>query len=371
MWFNYWAITCLLSVVGYGLYAGWLRSRLDLLTAKWTLVGIVVLSLTLPFTFPHLPNYAEGLQPDKTFDYHTYNEWNVVDISDPALLSCYEKARTNREFCHCEIVQKSKVLVYTPNPYYNAVLQCKTVAGWIFIVGSVVALLHLLLNLAYLIYITQTAIKRKINQNGTSVYLLYTKTIMPIAAFSLWKHYIFWSNVLDSLPDEEQSAILNHELAHLRQRDTWQLILLQGVRAWWWTNPIFYFIKRELARLNEFVADEFAATLSPNRKTYARLLLRLKEQQTYTSRAPYTWSFAKSLLYQRITRIIAPTSSQLNYRWRFFYAICLIFALWCVGAWATPYLDAQSIAIEQYTILKKESEATGLRYFCINCIQKK
>ena len=82
---------------------------------------------------------------------------------------------------------------------------------------------------------------------GKDYKLVISETIpVPFSFFS----YIFWTNN-HTLSSPENQQILAHELIHVHQKHT--------LFALCWINPLFYFIKRELALIHEFIADENAA----------------------------------------------------------------------------------------------------------------
>ncbi len=71
-------------------------------------------------------------------------------------------------------------------------------------------------------------------------------------------------------PDgKEESAILTHELAHVRYRHSIDILFVRTLLCFYWFNPFMYFMLRELRMVHEFQADGKAAD-SPD---YAGLLL--------------------------------------------------------------------------------------------------
>jgi Zn-dependent protease with chaperone function len=372
--FDYWLLSAVF--LGLGMLGYWgfgIGKYAPVHTAKYCLLGILLVSFLLPCCLPHVPNLAEGLSPQKTFDYHTYNEWNVVDISDQSLLGCYEKAKTNADFCHCEIVQKSNLLVYAPNPYYNllANLFPWCVCGLFGIGGVLFA--YFGLKLFKLQQLIRQSRQRQVELFGTRVILLYPNTPFPVSAVRLGKKYIFWSESLDKLPELEQKAILAHEFAHLQACDTWALLGFDVVKIWAWLNPFWYWAREEYIRLSEFVADEFAARQSANPKTYAKMLLALKTQSAC---AEYGAGFAqarkqlKSVFYQRVHRLLVPPK-MVAFRWRVgFFAFAMPLLMWGLGTQLLAVLETQHIALTQYQILQTAYQESGLPYYCPDCFGK-
>lgn len=76
---------------------------------------------------------------------------------------------------------------------------------------------------------------------------------------------IFWSGKIllpDSLPTEgeEYEVILRHERAHAQLKHHYDLILLHLLRVFFWFNPLFYLMERELRLVHEYQADQKACS---------------------------------------------------------------------------------------------------------------
>jgi N-acetylmuramoyl-L-alanine amidase len=120
---------------------------------------------------------------------------------------------------------------------------------------------------------------------------------------------IFWNAELDMASAEGQQ-ILRHELVHVRQRHTLDLLLLRPVMILFWFNPVFYFVYRELRTIHEFEADALASA-DCDRFSYAELLV----WQTLSHRPGGLFhSFFSSSIKRRIT-MITQTSFVAPGRW--------------------------------------------------------
>ncbi len=79
---------------------------------------------------------------------------------------------------------------------------------------------------------------------------------------------------LDGLTRLQQSAVLVHELAHLRRRDHWVRWLESAVVALCWWHPITWVARRELREAEELCCDGWVvATLPAARRAYADALV--------------------------------------------------------------------------------------------------
>jgi N-acetylmuramoyl-L-alanine amidase len=127
--------------------------------------------------------------------------------------------------------------------------------------------------------------------------VLFLLTREPGTPFSFLKT-IFW-NVEIEMESVEGRQMLRHELVHVRQWHTLDLLLMRSMMILFWCNPIFYLIYRELRTLHEFEADRCALDRE-DRFAYAELLVR---QTLEVRQAGLFHSFFSSSIKRRITMI--------------------------------------------------------------------
>jgi hypothetical protein len=376
MIYIYFLLTVILSLLGAAFYALFLRRLLSYQERKWSIIAIVALSLLLPLFAPTLPQIEQAIEAKPRFDYEQYKGWNMVDISDPKLTLCYAQAATSRAVCQCEIVQKSALIQYQPNPYYDVALVCANIGFYIFWGLFAFFSLYTAFNWAILWRFAHRNRRKSqaIFIRNRHVFLLYPSEPMPISAFSLWQNYLIWSPQLDALAPQKQSAIQQHEYAHLEQKDTWIQLFWQFLRAFWWCNPAFYYLRREWQQLCEFVADQYALTAADSPKQYAQLLFELKTQ----SDAPcFAHALAsrknKSLFYRRVKAILQPhkIQSPTPALWLFrpFFWALLLSLFWQNSCFFAPKLQAQQLALQEYSQLQHLHEPTELHFFCPDCLK--
>ena len=114
--------------------------------------------------------------------------------------------------------------------------------------------------------------------------------------FSFFKS-IFWGNEMD-LNSPEGKQILRHELFHVKNRHSMDILLMEIFSILYWFNPFIHFIRRELQAIHEYAAD-YDAARETDGYHYARLLL-IKISGTPLS---LTNPFFKSQIKRRITMI--------------------------------------------------------------------
>ncbi|MGN6297896.1 MAG: M56 family metallopeptidase, partial [Ginsengibacter sp.] len=74
--------------------------------------------------------------------------------------------------------------------------------------------------------------------------------------FSFFKS-IFWNNAID-LHSRSGQQIFNHEIAHIKERHSYDKIFMNLVLIFFWINPIFWLMRKELYMIHEFIADKEA-----------------------------------------------------------------------------------------------------------------
>ena len=87
--------------------------------------------------------------------------------------------------------------------------------------------------------------------------------------------YSFLHYIIINVKDYEhlRQPILAHEQAHIRLGHTWDLLLLEAVKAVQWFNPFVYLLGRDLKAVHEYEADNAVLNLDIDAKTYQLLLV--------------------------------------------------------------------------------------------------
>ncbi|TMI63604.1 MAG: hypothetical protein E6H07_12565 [Bacteroidetes bacterium] len=98
----------------------------------------------------------------------------------------------------------------------------------------------------------------------------FVNTTEPGTPFSFFK-WLFWNKEIE-LQSEKGEQIFRHELFHIQQLHSADIVFLESIAAIAWFNPFFHMIKKELKAIHEFLADEYAMQKIESWK-YAELLL--------------------------------------------------------------------------------------------------
>ena len=134
--------------------------------------------------------------------------------------------------------------------------------------------------------------------------------------------------------EENGREILIHELAHIRNHHSWDLLLADICIFVQWFNPAAWLLKQELQTIHEYEADETVLREGVDAKKYQMLLIKKAVGTRLYSMAN---SFNHSSLKKRITMMLKEKSNP----WaRVKYLYVLPLAALAVSAFARPKVSA-------------------------------
>ena len=115
-------------------------------------------------------------------------------------------------------------------------------------------------------------IRRLINNNTIEQLdaIKFVNTTEPGTPFSFFR-WLFWNKKID-LQSESGEQIFRHELFHIEQKHSRDIIFIELLTVIFWINPFFHLIKKEIKAIHEFLADKFAVKENKHWE-YAELLL--------------------------------------------------------------------------------------------------
>jgi N-acetylmuramoyl-L-alanine amidase len=89
--------------------------------------------------------------------------------------------------------------------------------------------------------------------------------------------YSFWNSIYINQHDFENGLIeqelFTHEIAHVKQKHTFDVIFIEILKTLFWFNPIFIFYKKAIQLNHEFLADENVIAAHDDVYSYQNLLL--------------------------------------------------------------------------------------------------
>ena len=251
---------------------------------------ILIVSLVLPFILPFI-DVREWLESRDRMIMLTHFDYSAVL---PEIVVGSEAAETgNRVFVLSEWI------------------------GYLYLAGVVVLLVRLVVQ-AFSLYRLIVRMPEK-EINGVRVKCLNA----PSGPFSFFR-WIFMNPA--AVKEDEISEILTHEMAHVRQHHSVDVLLAEMVSICCWMNPFAWLLKREV-RLNlEFLADRKVMEAGFATKSYQYHLLGLAYNHKYGLSNNFNFSHLKQ-------RIIMMNKKKSNGAGHIKYALFVLpaFALLVAG----------------------------------------
>ncbi len=119
---------------------------------------------------------------------------------------------------------------------------------------------------------------------------------------------IFWNNAIDIYSRQGQQ-IFNHEIAHVKEKHSYDKVFMNILLIFFWMNPFFWLIRKELSMIHEFIADKEALEDS-DINAFAEMIL----QTVYPGQQfLLTNNFFHSPLKRRITMFTKNKNPKVNY----------------------------------------------------------
>ncbi|HEX2629902.1 MAG TPA: M56 family metallopeptidase [Chitinophagaceae bacterium] len=156
---------------------------------------------------------------------------------------------------------------------------------------------------------------------------------------------LFWDAALPLNTDRGQQ-VFRHELYHIRQRHSFDIVAMELLTVICWINPFFHLIKKEIKAIHEFLADKHAMEQS-DKWDYAELLLQKAFQTQHSLVNPFFHNQIK----RRIAMIT--TSSKTSYQ---YLRKLMVLPLACI----VVSLISVSCQADKSDVKTKETTATEL-----------
>jgi bla regulator protein blaR1 len=163
-------------------------------------------------------------------------------------------------------------------PYPGDYTQAEQQSAWLptilLIVYCLITLIFLLRFARNIYRLYTTSAMQKWIGNKTKLVLLNDTT-----ATHSFLNTIFVSKT-DYRDDTVEKEILTHELTHVRQKHSLDVLFIELVRSVFWFNPFFILYKRSIQLNHEFLADEAVIKTHQDIPAYQHLLLDKISQQS-------------------------------------------------------------------------------------------
>ncbi len=272
----------------YLLYAFWLSKETFFQTNRWYLIVTLFLGLFIPFA--EMPTAFE-LEEEQL----TYLETVTVTVH--------------------QVEAQIATVVATPISNEIAI---EKILLWIYGFGVLLMSMRFFYGLLqiYKHYRNSNSQKKK------GYVLLENKAIhLPFSFF----HFLFIS-ASAKYTKEELDSITRHELVHIKEHHSIDVILLEVLTILFWCTPLIYLYRRSIRNVHEYLADE-KVLQKTTKKQYGQLLLQQFQQGKSIAMAN---NFIHSQLKKRI-QMMTKNQSTDTARWKYLLVIpiflCLFFVL--------------------------------------------
>lgn len=167
------------------------------------------------------------------------------------------------------------------------------------IIGVVVA------SLVFLLKITKIYWLKHKNPKRWQGNVLIVNLIKSSAAFSFFNTIFLGEHISET----EKPTIYEHEMVHIKEFHTIDLLFFEVLRIVFWFNPLVYIYQNRIKELHEYIADAKAMKQSGKSEYYTSLLNQILDvnQVSFTNTF-----FNKSLIKKRIAMLQKSKSKQLN-----------------------------------------------------------
>lgn len=153
--------------------------------------------------------------------------------------------------------------------------------------------------------------------------IVHDKAMSPFS----WMNYIV---VSEKDLEEASRSILAHEMGHVSNRHTLDLIFTEVCLIFQWFNPAMWLMRQELQAIHEYEADEAVLDYGVNAKQYQLLIIKKAAGSRLQS---ITNSLHQSSIKKRITMMLKQKSNP----WaKAKYLFSLPLAVFCVSCLSSP-----------------------------------
>lgn len=130
-----------------------------------------------------------------------------------------------------------------------------------------------------------------------------------------WSTFSFFNMVFFDntavLTDEEKQKIIEHEVAHIDQKHTLDIVILELLKVVFWINPFAWWMKRHAQDVHEYLADQ-SMLRHTDEQQYSSLLARMALKQMSL---PIGHHFNRSLTLKRIKMMKTAKTRVQTWKW--------------------------------------------------------
>ena len=278
--------------------------------------------------------------------FHRFNRVALISLilfsfALPFLQTLFSKETANPEFSLSMLGEVAIGDLVTEVVADEAVPFHQRLIAWtmiLYLAGIVFFLLREIMIYFSLAKMLRMGKKRRLEEESSISLIAHDKKIAPFS----WMRYIVVNE--DDLSEARQE-IITHEMGHILQFHTFDLLLTELCIIFQWFNPAIWLMRQELQTIHEFEADDYVLCQGLNAKQYQLLIIKKaagNRLQTVTN------SLNQSSIKKRITMMLkAKTNPWAKTK----VAIALPVALLCTAAFASPKANEWTEEISASEIL--------------------
>lgn len=287
----------------------------------------------------------EALLKKETF--FNYNRWYLLSTSVLSLLLPFIKIESFTKTLPSKyVVVLPEVVLGNVQKTPQIITEASTITNqtsWltlnnIIILGSCIAFLIFVFKLSKLLKLW--AKSKKVKSNGYQILSLPNTTV----AFSFF-NYVFIGN---QLTEQQKESILAHELIHVKQKHSIDLLWLEVLKIALWFNPLVYVYKGYLIQVHEYIADQNAIKTVNKKDYYQRLLQQIFDVKSLPFVNPF---FKQSLIKKRII-MLQKSKSKSVYLIKYLLLIPMITAMLVYSSCSQD--ETNKANTEQTTLTEEE-----------------
>ena len=250
----------------------------------------------------------------------TFFQWNRVYLIGTYILSLalpwvkIEALRTTVPedyYVYPEFLWNANALEFTAETADNTIINFSWQQGLLY-GGMMVAALYFAYKLVQLY---------QLSKNGNIEHFpKFTRIVIKNSelAFSFFRSIFLGDKILE----REHSSIIKHELVHIEQRHTLDLLFFELMRIVGWFNPLVYVYQNRISELHEFIAD--AQVPKAERKAHYDLLL---SQIFKTQHISFVNQFFKSSLIKKRIVMLQKSKSKKVFHLKYLLLLPLVFGM--------------------------------------------
>lgn len=257
-----------------------------------------------------------------------------------------------------DIFQKAQMdgpvisIIKNINNQNNYLIRLSTTARFDFNAEMLITFIYCLISLVLLTIIVASVIKiqmwRKVYPSTRINDIEFLDTNLKSAPFS-FMYSIFWNNKI-KLHSKSGMQILHHEITHIKQGHTFDKLFINIILVFYWANPFYWILKKELNMIHEFIADESAVEHSDVSTYTAAVLETLYPGRDFS----ITNRFFYSPLKRRLTMLTKLSNKKSNYMARIIAIpmMLIVFSAFTLNVKSTRKLSDNFISAQTDTIIK-------------------